>query len=60
MALFGGLIIDRVQALMVGRDAMLVAASLAHRTLTKKGGDRFFDVHSLEYSVNPSTLSKVS
>lgn len=45
---------------MVGRDAMLVAAALAHRTLTKKEGDRFFDVHSLEYRVSPSTLSKAS
>lgn len=59
MALFGGFD-DRAQALMVGRDAMLVAASLAHRTLTRKEGDMFFDVRSVEYRVTPSTLSKAS
>lgn len=44
---------------MVGRDALLVAGSLALRYKTKREEDDFFDLDSLDYKVTPSTLSKV-
>lgn len=45
---------------MVGRDALLIAGSMVHRYRTKREGEGFFDVESLDYKVTPSTLSKVS
>lgn len=48
-----------VQALMVGRDALLIAGSIAYRFKTRREGDDFFDLDSLDYKVTPSTLSKV-
>lgn len=47
------------QAVMVGRDSLLIAGSLALRYKTKREGDAFFDLDSLDYKVTPSTLSKV-
>lgn len=47
------------QAVMVGRDALLIAGSLAYRYKTRQAGDAFFDLDSIDYKVTPSTLSKV-
>ncbi|CAM9779367.1 unnamed protein product, partial [Discosporangium mesarthrocarpum] len=44
---------------IVGRDALLVVGSLLHRAKTKLEGDGFFAVETVEYRVNPTTLSKV-
>lgn len=43
---------------MVGRDALLIAGSLAYRYKTRRKEDAFFDLDSLDYKVAPSTLSK--
>lgn len=43
---------------MVGRDALLIAGSLAYRYKTRRKEDAFFDLDSLDYKVTPSTLSK--
>ncbi|CAM9689798.1 unnamed protein product [Chrysoparadoxa australica] len=46
--------------IVVGRDAILVSGSLIHRAWTKGKEDVFFDVESLAYTVEPSTLSKAN
>lgn len=43
---------------MVGRDALLIAGSLAYRYKTRRKEDAFFDLDSVDYKVTPSTLSK--
>ncbi|CAN0157765.1 unnamed protein product [Phaeothamnion confervicola] len=43
---------------VVGRDILLVAGSLLYRARTKRAGDAFFDVGSLEYKIKPSVVSK--
>ncbi|CAM9727079.1 unnamed protein product [Scytosiphon promiscuus] len=55
-----GVIPTALVAVMVGRDALLIAGSLALRYKTKREGDAFFDLDSLDYKVTPSTLSKVN
>lgn len=47
-----------LQAVMVGRDALLVVGSLVYRYKTRRTEDAFFDLDSLDYKVTPSTLSK--
>ncbi|CAM9276292.1 unnamed protein product, partial [Choristocarpus tenellus] len=45
---------------MVGRDLLLVVGSLVHRVKTKREGDDFFDLDTIDYRVTPTTLSKVN
>ncbi|CAM9097202.1 unnamed protein product [Pylaiella littoralis] len=55
-----GIIPAALVAVMVGRDALLIAGSLAYRYKTRQAGDAFFDLDSIDYKVTPSTLSKVN
>ncbi|CBJ31328.1 CDP-alcohol phosphatidyltransferase [Ectocarpus siliculosus] len=55
-----GIVPTALVALMVGRDALLIAGSIAYRFKTRREGDAFFDLDSLDYKVTPSTLSKVN
>ncbi|CAB1114340.1 unnamed protein product [Ectocarpus sp. CCAP 1310/34] len=55
-----GIVPAALVALMVGRDALLITGSIAYRFKTRREGDDFFDLDSLDYKVTPSTLSKVN
>ncbi|CAM9290463.1 unnamed protein product [Ectocarpus sp. 4 AP-2014] len=55
-----GIVPTALVALMVGRDALLIAGSIAYRFKTRREGDAFFDLDSIDYKVTPSTLSKVN
>ena len=47
-------------ALVIGRDLGLVAGSFYFRSVTRRPGEAFFDLSTLDYSVTPSMLSKLN
>ncbi|CAM9286138.1 unnamed protein product [Ectocarpus fasciculatus] len=55
-----GIVPTALVALMVGRDALLIGGVIAYRFKTRREGDAFFDLDSIDYKVTPSTLSKVN
>jgi cardiolipin synthase len=47
-------------ALVIGRDALLVGGSFYFRAITKRPGERFFNLATVEWKVAPSSLSKAN
>jgi len=57
---WNGLLPWQLVALMMGRDCALVAGVLIQRSQTRKEGEPFFNLQSINFEVNPSLLSKVN
>jgi len=55
-----GLLPWQLALLMLGRDVGLVTGMVLRRNRTRKEGEPFFDLQSVNFEINPSLLSKVN